>query len=401
MSKQIEILRALLQRRSCSLLFLGPMTKNTVDVAIEIAGELDVPIGLIASRRQVEAKALGGGYVNGWTTESFAEYVRALDPCGRILIARDHGGPWQGGRQGERELSADAAMASAKLSYQADIEAGFGLIHIDPNKEQFGRFADLRTFTARTIELIDFCVATAEACGRPTPPAFEICTDEGAIASAHPEDVEQIYATVRAHCEGCGIAPPDFMVIPTGTLVKERRNVGTLEPWLAEHGDIDASGSLARLLAFCHRNEVLTKEHNADYLSDRTLEWHVKSRIDAVNVAPQMGVTETVCFVEVLRSLGLSRLLDAFVELALKSSQWERWLIPGSAADELERAIISGHYVFGTPEFGEIKAEAVVACAESGLDLEESLRNALRNEVLRQIRLLSLVPHLKPVGTKG
>ena len=31
---------------------------------------------LIASRRQIECKALGGGYCNNWSTEEFSKYVK-------------------------------------------------------------------------------------------------------------------------------------------------------------------------------------------------------------------------------------------------------------------------------------------------------------------------------------
>ena len=47
-------------------LYIGPMSKNIVDAAMEIPD-----VGFCASRRQVE---YDGGYVNGWTTRSFVKY---------------------------------------------------------------------------------------------------------------------------------------------------------------------------------------------------------------------------------------------------------------------------------------------------------------------------------------
>ena len=48
--------------------FLGPMSKNVVDVVLEIATGSDKEWTFIPSRRQIECT---GGYVNNWTTRDF------------------------------------------------------------------------------------------------------------------------------------------------------------------------------------------------------------------------------------------------------------------------------------------------------------------------------------------
>ena len=52
------------------------MSKNCIDASIEISNEHDIPLMLIASRRQIDSNESGGGYVNNWTTEKFSEYVK-------------------------------------------------------------------------------------------------------------------------------------------------------------------------------------------------------------------------------------------------------------------------------------------------------------------------------------
>ena len=52
-----------------TLLGIGPMSVNTVDASVEIANEYDVPVMLIASRRQIDTKNIKCGYVNNWSTE--------------------------------------------------------------------------------------------------------------------------------------------------------------------------------------------------------------------------------------------------------------------------------------------------------------------------------------------
>jgi hypothetical protein len=82
-------------KQRCTMLGVGPMSKNCVDATIELANTYEIPIMMIASRRQIDSEDFGGGYVNNWSTERFAEYVIDRDKKGKIILARDHGGPWQ------------------------------------------------------------------------------------------------------------------------------------------------------------------------------------------------------------------------------------------------------------------------------------------------------------------
>ena len=69
-----NIFESLKERKT--LLGVGPISKNCVDASIEIAKKLICPIMLIASRRQIDCANQGDGYVNKWTTENFADYVK-------------------------------------------------------------------------------------------------------------------------------------------------------------------------------------------------------------------------------------------------------------------------------------------------------------------------------------
>ena len=53
-------LESFLQKRRCTLLAVGPISVNCVDAAIELANEHEVPILLIASRRQIDSEEFGG-----------------------------------------------------------------------------------------------------------------------------------------------------------------------------------------------------------------------------------------------------------------------------------------------------------------------------------------------------
>src|SRR3989344_624289 len=85
-------LESFMARRRCTLLGVGPMSKNCVDVTIELANNYKIPLMLIASRRQIDSARFDGGYVNNWTTEKYAKYVIDRDKRGMTILARDHGG---------------------------------------------------------------------------------------------------------------------------------------------------------------------------------------------------------------------------------------------------------------------------------------------------------------------
>lgn len=80
-------LKSFIEKRRCTLLGVGPMSVNCVDATIELANEHEVPILMIASRRQIDSLDFGGGYVNNWTTEDFARYVTDKDKKGKNTLS--------------------------------------------------------------------------------------------------------------------------------------------------------------------------------------------------------------------------------------------------------------------------------------------------------------------------
>ena len=66
-----------IEKKRSTLLGVGPMSKNIVDASIELSDKKNIPIVLIASRRQVDSKDFGGGYVNGWSSREFFDYVKS------------------------------------------------------------------------------------------------------------------------------------------------------------------------------------------------------------------------------------------------------------------------------------------------------------------------------------
>ena len=131
MNKTAEILNHFLVKRRNTMLGVGPMSKNCVDAVLEITNQLNIPIFLIASRRQIECKSLGGGYCNNWDTKSFSKYVFKKDKKKLTILSRDHGGPFQGNVEIEKKNDYKTTLNQAKQSFKFDIDNNFKIIHID------------------------------------------------------------------------------------------------------------------------------------------------------------------------------------------------------------------------------------------------------------------------------
>ncbi len=97
-------LQNLVVNKRATLLGVGPMSKNVIDATIELSDKYKVPIILIASRRQIDSSDFGGGYVENWDTEKFSNYVKKKSKTKNIILARDHGGPWQNNLEVKKKI---------------------------------------------------------------------------------------------------------------------------------------------------------------------------------------------------------------------------------------------------------------------------------------------------------
>ncbi|MFI7866490.1 D-tagatose-1,6-bisphosphate aldolase subunit KbaZ [Pseudomonas sp. THAF187a] len=381
-------LQSFLQKRHCTLLGVGPMSVNCVDATIELANEHEVPILMIASRRQIDSEEFGGGYVNNWTTEEFARYVTDKDKKGKILLARDHGGPWQNTREKDAQLGLRRAMESAKSSYRSDIAAGFQVLHIDPSVDIHGQ-PDVDEVLDRVFDLYDYCWSQAQQHNREI--IFEVGTEEQSGSTNSQEELDYTLNEINKFCRKNRFDPPAFVVIQCGTRVMEMRNVGSFDSPVRVANEIPAEIQLPKMIEICNRHGIFMKEHNTDYLSDEALQWHPRLGIHAANVAPEFGVAESKALVGVLEDNGLHELATRFLALAYESNKWDKWMLDGTTATDRDRSLIAGHYVFSTPECKELKVEAAQLLARKQIDLEAHLKQQVKNSILRYLRSFRLV----------
>lgn len=368
-----------------SRLGIGPMSKNSVDACISVARRRRQPLMLIPSRRQVEAAAQGGGYVEGWDTAAFAEYVRRNDPDGLILLCRDHGGPYQNPWERTERLSGEAAMESALDSFREDINQGFDLLHIDTSMDLDG-VADVEVAIDRAVKLYGECAAAAEAAGRTL--MYEIGFEDQGRDTNDPFEFRDQLDTMLAALAKNGLPRPAFVVAQTATKVVETDNVGAFST--APSAVTYTVSALAGLTA---DRGIALKAHNCDYLTSQEVRALSEAGVDALNVAPEFGVVETRAFLHLLERLGLTEQREAFLGEAYECGMWRKWMAPDTRATDTERAVIAGHYVYGSERFAEIKEVAAKAAIREGVDLNAYLRDAVAVAIEKYA---SALPHPVP-----
>lgn len=290
---------------------IGPMSREIVEATFQYSHTRGVPLALIATKNQIDYKR---GYVENWSTAKFMDTVQALRgiyPHADVAICRDHCGPGFNGNYDMQDVYETIAE---------DCRCGFDLIHIDYCKMQ----------VSRERQVQEACLAIAIAKQHSPNMRFEIGTDE---ISAGPPDMDQIKRELDAFMRVC---TPEFYVVNTGSLTLENRQVGTFNHFLA---------TMAHDLLSSHG--VKLKEHNADWLTPEQIQAR-RNCVDAVNIAPELGVQQTRI------SAPHKMFATDFRKLAFEGEKWRKWLLPTTelGPDTWDLCIdAAGHYHFASQEY--------------------------------------------------
>jgi hypothetical protein len=299
-------------------IFIGPMSKNIVDSIIEYSNKNNTPIGLIPSRRQVE---FNGGYVNNWTTKDFCSYVK--EKSNNILLVRDHCGPLQGYLE-------DDGMES----FDDDCKY-FDIIHIDVWKK-YKKYEDGLNAT------IDFINR-----GFKNNPNlyYEVGTEE-AIRPFTVEELDRLLTDLKTQLEPEVFSKIKYCVIQSGTALKGNTNIGSYN-----------NQKLKDMVAMVAKHNLISKEHNGDYLTNELLCDKFKNGLDSINIAPEFGQIETKVILNEILEFNNQTLFDEFYKICFESNRWVKWVDNDFKPEENKKEIINicGHYVFSNPDFLKLK----------------------------------------------
>jgi len=346
------------------------VSQIAVRAAFDACAAYDCPAVFIASRNQVDLHDLGGGYLMGGMDQgAFVCLLREAGDAagyrGPVYVCRDHGGPWQRNAELDSRLPVAEAMAIARRSFAADIEAGFNYLHIDPTKCPHPYTQD--DLVGWTAGLVAFCEATRNGLAA-EPIDYEVGTEDIRGGLTTPDACEDFLQKLTARLAADGLPLPTCVVGQTGTLCRTDRNVGRF--------DVDGT---RRLVAIAAAHGIGFKEHNGDYLSAASCRVHPDLGVTGMNVAPEFGLVETDALLALadleaklvregwLPDAQASHLRELCRAKTFAHSPWPKWMtdevkiLPRERVEPdaaLRRLIarVCGHYVYDDPEVKRARA---------------------------------------------
>lgn len=380
------MIKEYIKTRKSTLLCSGPMSKNCIDASIELSKDYDIPQVLIASRRQIDASDFGGGYVENFSTEAFSHYVKSKKQP-KVFLARDHGGPWQGDYEKIQNLNLEDSMFIAKKSFECDILSNFDFLHLDPSININNEDLSMDKILDRLFELYGHTYEFAKQNNKEIQ--FELGTEEQNGYGQDLDQFEYFLNETNKFCEKNNIKKPTFVVAQTGTKVMETKNIGVFsnenfhESNIIEH--------IKDVITICNKYNVLLKEHNTDYLNNEALALRPILGIHASNVAPEFGVIETRAFINILKTFGFKKEIDSFIEIAIESQKWSKWMLKDSKASDFEKAIICGHYIFSNKEIILLKERIQENLYMKNIDLDSYLKRLIKESMMKYLILFRMI----------
>lgn len=323
-----------------SSLGIGPMSSEIIEAVFRYSHYHRKELMIIPSKNQID---YNGGYVNKWTTKEFMDFVkemREIYPNNKVKICRDHCGP---GFNGNYDLK------DTYKTIENDIENGFDLIHVDfcyfkgIKEEQF----------AESKKAIEHCLKLSPQI------LLEVGTDENIGTSYNLPNIGEIEKEVDFFKGFCN---PEFYVVQTGSLVKEINQVGTFNKQFVDN--------VSKILK---EKGVKLKEHNADYLSKEDILLR-GSLVDAMNIAPQLGVIQTKLILDKCLTYGID--FDEFLAEVYQGGKWKKWMHNNSAENKFLCSVIAGHYHFSSDKYKKIIEE---------LEKQEDIHETIINRMMEAI----------------
>jgi tagatose-1,6-bisphosphate aldolase non-catalytic subunit AgaZ/GatZ len=157
-----------------------PNSLAVIKASLRAAKRNNAPIKFAATLNQVDMDRGYTGFNQKEFVQKIREEARAISFNGPIIIAVDHGGPWLKDVQKTENWPFDKAMDWVKRSFEAAIEAGYDLLHVDPTVDinlEKGEVIAIEWVVERTIELIVHSENHRTKLGLP-PIAYEVGTEE-------------------------------------------------------------------------------------------------------------------------------------------------------------------------------------------------------------------------------
>lgn len=314
-------------------LYIGPVSKNTINSVRKISNLHNIKLGLIPSRRQVDTF---GGYI-GYNT---SELYDLLKNDQNIILERDHGGPSQG-----QEVDDGVASLINDAKY-------FKILHVDP----FKYYTNIKDAAENT------CLHIKYLFNQNRNIKFEVGTEEG-IRPYTIKELKNFVNILEKSLSSNEFESILYLVVQGGTKVREGKNLGM--------SDLD---KLFKFVEFVNSRGKLSKEHNGDYLDISEIKLKFQTGLSALNIAPEFGSIES----EVISKSMDCDDKEKFYTLVLNSKKWVKWFSKDFNPENNKDVLLKmcGHYVFEESEFKILKTK---------YNLDSIIIDSISNKILESV----------------
>lgn len=329
-----------------TFLGLGPMSLEVINALDYFSKKNKKKIMLICSRNQIESEKLGGGYVNNFSTTDFANFIKKKKN-NLLIMSRDHSGPFK--RDTKKKFSLKEEVENCKISLHDDIKNDFKIIHIDTSKCGGSKYEIAQ-------ELMDFCNKTALTNNKKI--YFEFgAEDHGVLTNFKKFSKDAKFFS--------NFSNKQFIVCQTGSLVQSTFQVGQF--------DIESVKIMKRI---AKDNGILLKEHNCDYLTPEQIDLRHQYGINAINIAPELGVIQSNLTFNISKFLKLDKEINEFMKLVMNKKKWKKWNYNNE--NNLIKFFSAGHYHFGTKIYKKLLSKI-----NKKVNFQKILNRSIENNLLK------------------
>ncbi len=300
-----------------------PNSIAVIRASLNAAKRNNAPIKFAATLNQVDINKGYTGMDQFDFVQTIKQEARRINYTGAVIVAVDHGGPWLKDIQKQENWPYQKAMDWVKKSFEAAVEAGYDMIHVDPTVDVTlpkGEIIDTRTVAERTVELIASTEQFRRENGFPRI-AYEVGTEEVHGGLADMNVFNQFFELLQKGLKEKGLEDvwPCFVVGKVGTDL----HTTLFDPQVAK-----------QLVAVAGKYGSLIKGHYSDGVDNP--EDYPLSGMGAANVGPEFtereydGLMELAQIEKQLFSerkiVKKSNMKEVLWQAVINSNRWQKWL---------------------------------------------------------------------------
>jgi len=104
------------------------------------------------------------------------------------------------------------------------------------------------------------------------------------------------------------------------------------------------------MINICKHYDLISKEHNGDYIPVSTIKEKFDLGLNTINIAPEFGVIETQTY---LNEINDDNMFEKYFQICYNSKKWEKWVNQDFNPYVQKRELIEicGHYVLTNNDF--------------------------------------------------